>query len=161
MAQPISIPAIEAYFQHSIDIDLAAQRVSIFADLLFRNNTKKIIEDPEIWIHLSPEKLSELSGKILSPSMTKVFATYTRGGKQEGWQFKDDEWFLQGKKTGTYRIVSIETVQLIPGVWTELNGIQIDCDLGRLSGTFQANAQVQSSEGTHAVMNPISILSTR
>jgi hypothetical protein len=160
MPQPISPSAIEAYFQHSIDIELAAQKVSIFANLLFRNNTKEIVEDPEILIHLSPSTSSELSGKILSPSMTKVYATYTRGGNKEGWQFKDEDWFIQGKKTGLYRIVSVEPLRLAPDVWTELNGIQIDCDLSKLSGTFQASAQIRTSGGTYTIKNPICILST-
>ncbi|WP_156826306.1 hypothetical protein [Paenibacillus terrigena] len=110
-------------------------------------------------IQISPKNTGKLSGKVLSPSLTQVFGVYTKtkNGAQRGWSFVREDWFSHGKKTGEYRIQSIEPIQLTPGSSYELRELQIDFEFPKLAGTIQIDAYILSGEDMHSVLNPICI----
>jgi len=159
MNEPNEMARIESYFQHFTDFDFELRRISVYANLFFRNTGSETIENPEIMIQISPESTGELSGKILSPSLIQVFGVYmkTKKGPQRGWSFAREDWFSHGKKTGEYRIQSIEPIQLTPGSSYELRELQIDFEFPKLAGTIQIDAYIFSGEDMHSVLNPICI----
>ncbi|WP_152396992.1 D-Tyr-tRNAtyr deacylase [Paenibacillus guangzhouensis] len=159
MNEPNKIAGIESYFQHFTDIDFEMQRISIYANLFFRNIGSETLENPEIMIHISPENIGKLSGKVLSPSLIQVFGVYmkTKNGPQQGWSFDREDWVSHGKKTGEYRIRSIKPILLTPGSYYELKELQIDCQFPKLPGSIQIDAYIVSPDDMYPVVNPICI----
>ncbi|WP_314591448.1 D-Tyr-tRNAtyr deacylase [Paenibacillus terrigena] len=159
MNGPNKIAGVESYFQHFTDFDFEMRRISVYANLLFRNVGGETLENPEIMIQISPENAGKLSGKVLSPSLTQVFGVYTKtkNGAQRGWAFAREDWFSHGKKTGEYRIQSIEPIHLTPGSSCELRELQIDFEFPKLAGTIQIDAYILFGEVMYSVLNPICI----
>jgi len=153
------IAGVESYFQHFTDIDFEMQRISVYANLCFRNIGSETLENPEIMIQISPESTGKLSGKVLSPSLIQVFGVYmkTKKGPQHGWSFDREDWVSHGKKTGEYRIRSIEPIHLTPGSSYEIRELQIDFQFPKLSGTIQIDAYILSPDEMYPVLNPICI----
>lgn len=152
-----NVPSVEAYFEYSVDLEVADRRMTVFANLLFRNNTQQMLEHPEILIRVSPEKAAEVSGKILSPELTKVMGVYTRDGKQKGWMFKTNDWLRHGKSTGEYWIQSIEPLRLAPGQWAEVNEMQIEFSLENGVKSVRIDAYIKENQQMHRALNPVLI----
>lgn len=154
----ITPPVIDAYFQHTMFVDFGEREISIFASLLFRNPTQETLNHPEVILKVSPTGIGELSGKIISPNLSKVLGMYRPDGRQTGWQFKYNDWMLRGKKSGEYHIEVIASLQLAPGKWTSVNDIQLNFPLGgNSSNPIQVEAFIKGEEEklTISVVNPI------
>lgn len=159
MADIESNNIIEGYFQHFTDFDLDSHHISIYANLYFRNISHETLDHPEIILHISPKNNGNLSGKILSPSLISVYGVYmkSRNGAPQGWSFTREDWLSYGKKTGEYRIQSIEPLQLTPGSSLELKDIQIDFQFPQQTETIQIDAYLCLREQMYSVRNPICI----
>ncbi|OPA80182.1 hypothetical protein BVG16_05400 [Paenibacillus selenitireducens] len=150
---------IEGYFQHFTDFDVELRRISIYAGLTFRNQSNETLDNPEIILQISPGNVGKLSGKVLSPSLISVYGMYmkSRNGSPHGWSFTREDWSSHGKKTGEYRIQSIEPLQLTPGSSFELKEIQMDFNFPKHAGTIQIDAYLFIRNQMYSVWNPICI----
>lgn len=157
MIRKTAAPVIEALFQYSTNIDFTERKISIFANLLFCNNAQSLLENPEISIHLSPASGGEFSGKILPPSLTKVYGIYSKDGKQLGWKFKEEDGVFAGNTNGVYRMEPIESLQLSPGQWAEINEMQFNFILEPKIDVLKVDAFVTGHGQICKVMNPIVI----
>lgn len=147
---------VDAYFRHSIDIDLDSRSITVMAQLLFRNLSQAQLADPHIVLHINSPHAS-LSGKILSPELIRTFGVYTKGGQPNGWAFIDSDWFKNARTTGEYRIKSIEPLILKPGVWQEMKDWTVECSLDHLQEPLIIQGWIEVDQRRFAAINSISI----
>ncbi|MBR2569784.1 MAG: D-Tyr-tRNAtyr deacylase [Paenibacillus sp.] len=147
---------VEALFQQSIDVDMDLNRITVYANLLFRNLSRESLPSPSITLQVTPTS-ALISGKILSPELVQAVGVYTRNGKQTGWKFTTSDWFKEARADGKYHIEPIEALTLHPGVWGELKEWQVEVDIDALQGPLSIQGSVEVAEQSFPVMNPIQV----
>lgn len=150
-------PSIDAVLQTATDIDLEMRRLYVIVNVLFRNTNCHPVENPHIILHVSPSHISTISGKVVPPKLVQAYGLHTKDGKQWGWKFAREDWFIAGHKSGEYVIEPVHSLILTQGVWMEMRDVYIECDIDRLRSSLQVHAFIIAAGEKFPVVNPTSV----